>query len=158
MVVWNPGRGKGAETYCLACVLAQRYPGSKIRIYAQHIDLLNVSNAPLLTVPSSQAGGWLSPYLVKNATGADTFSKDIKDSIMFEYHDCLHTNALPMTDLIFARDLLSFIEQGELRDVVTDFEEKLKGNGYLIIGDNEKINFSDFIEHSVGSLTAYKKQ
>ncbi len=158
IVVWNPGCGKGAETYCLACVLAKRYPGSKIRIYAQDIDLLNVSNAPLLTVPSSQAGGWLSPYLVKNATGADTFSKDIKDSIMFEYHDCLHTNALPMTDLIFARDLLSFIEQGELRDVVTDFEEKLKGNGYLIIGDNEKINFSDFIEHSVGSLTAYKKQ
>ena len=159
IIVWNPGCGKGTETYCLACVLAKRYPASKIRIYAQDIDLLNVSNAPLLTVPASQANGWLSPYLSKNASGADTFKKEIKESIMFEYHDCLHTNALPMTDLIFARDLLSFIDTSALKNVVTDFEEKLKGNGYLVIGENEKINdFSNFIEHTVGSLTAYKKQ
>ncbi len=159
IVVWNPGCGKGTETYCLACVLAKRYPDSKIRIYAQDIDLLNVSNAPLLTVPEREASGWLSPYLSKNASGKDTFTKEIKDSIMFEYHDCLHTNALPMTDIIFARDLLSFIDVSVLKNVITDFEEKLKGNGCLIIGENEEIEkFSDFIENSVGSLTAYKKQ
>ncbi|MCR5401526.1 MAG: chemotaxis protein CheW [Treponema sp.] len=159
IVVWNPGCGKGTETYCLACVLAKRYPSSKIRIYAQDIDLLNVSNAPLLAVPAKEASGWLSPYLTKNASGKDTFTKEIKDSIMFEYHDCLHTNALPMTDIIFARDLLSFIDVSVLKNVITDFEEKLKGNGCLIIGENEEIEkFSDFIENSVGSLTAYKKQ
>lgn len=158
IVVWNPGCGKGPETYCLACVLAKRYPDAKIRIYAQDIDLLNVSNAPLLTVPASESSGWLSPYLSKNASGQDTFNKEIKDSIMFEYHDCLHTNALPMTDLIFARDLLSFIDSASVTGVVSDFDEKLKGNGLLFIGDNEKVDFSDFIEHTVGSLTAYKKQ
>lgn len=158
IVVWNPGCGKGPETYCLACVLAKRYPDAKIRIYAQDIDLLNVSNAPLLTVPASASSGWLSPYLSKNASGQDTFNKAIKDSIMFEYHDCLHTNALPMTDLIFARDLLSFIDRASVNGVVSDFDEKLKGNGLLFIGDNEKVDFSDFIEHTVGSLTAYKKQ
>lgn len=159
IVVWNPGCGKGTETYCLACVLAKRYPSSKIRIYAQDIDLLNVSNAPLLAVPAKEASGWLSPYLSKNAAGKDTFTKEIKDSIMFEYHDCLHTNALPMTDIIFARDLLSFIDEGVLKNVVADFDEKLKGNGCLIIGENEEVGkFSDFMENSVGSLTAYKKQ
>ncbi len=158
IVVWNPGCGKGSETYCLACVLAKRYPQSNIRIYAQDIDLLNVSNAPLLAVPADRANGWLSPYLSKTVSGVDTFKKEIKDSIMFEYHDCLHTNALPMTDLIFARDLLSFIDDASLKGVVMDFDEKLKGNGFLVIGENEKVNFSDFIEHTVGTLTAYKKQ
>ena len=159
IVVWNPGCGKGTETYCLACVLAKRYPSSKIKIYAQDIDLLNVSNAPLLTVPEREASGWLAPYLSKNASGKDTFTREIKESIMFEYHDCLHTNALPMTDLIFARDLLSFIDNGVLKNVVTDFDEKLKGNGYLIVGENEEVGkISQFMENSVGSLTAYKKQ
>lgn len=158
IVVWNPGCGKGTETYCLACVLAKRYPSSKIKIYAQDIDLLNVSNAPLLNVPPSMETSWLAPYLTKGVSGQDTFNKEIRDSIMFEYHDCLHTNALPMTDLIFARDLLSFIDGDSLKNVLTDFEEKLKGNGYLVIGENEEVNFSDFMEHTVGSLTAYKKQ
>ena len=42
IIVWNPGCGKGIETYCLACVLKDRYPTAKIRIYAQDVYLLNV--------------------------------------------------------------------------------------------------------------------
>src|SRR5574344_2809649 len=48
--VWNPGCGKGMESYSIACLLHKRYPSARIRIYAQDIDLLNVSNAPLLSV------------------------------------------------------------------------------------------------------------
>ncbi|HAH63645.1 MAG TPA: chemotaxis protein CheW, partial [Treponema sp.] len=103
--VWNPGCGKGQETYSLACVLHNRYPGSKIRIYAQDIDLLNVSNAPLLSVPAETAAGWFAPFMTKKANGEYTFTQEIKDSIMFEYHDCVNTNALPVIDLIFARDI-----------------------------------------------------
>ena len=50
IAVWNPGCSSGAETYSLACVLAKRYPEAKIRIYAQDVDLLSVSNAPAMTV------------------------------------------------------------------------------------------------------------
>lgn len=159
IVVWNPGCGKGTETYCLACILAKKYPSSIIKIYAQDIDLLNVSNAPLLSVPDSVSNSWLSSYLVKNVAGHYTFSKNIKDSIMFEYHDCLHTNALPVSDIIFARDLLSFIDSESQKSVIIDFDEKLKGNGVLFIGENEELsNSSEFIEYTAGDVTAYKKQ
>ena len=110
IVVWNPGCGSGIETYCLACVLKSRYPDAKIRIYAQDVDLLGVSNASLLSVPANLEGTWLSPYLSKKANGENTFNQEIKDSIMFEYHDCKNTNVLPMLDVIFARDFLSFID------------------------------------------------
>ena len=159
VIVWNPGCGDGAETYCLACVLAKRYPNSKVRVYAQDIDLLGVSNAPLLSVPESAASGWLEPYLIKNAAGKSVFSKEIKDSIMFEYHDCLHTNTLPMADIIFARDFLSLLEAEMQKNVITDFSEKLKGNGTLFVGDNEELgNVAEFCESTAGSVTVYKKQ
>lgn len=158
IVVWNPGCAKGAETYSLACVLKKRYPDAKIRLYAQDVDLLNVSNAPSLKVSEDYANTWLSPYLSKTANGSLTFSQEIKDSIMFEYHDCQNSNALPMTDIIFARDLLSCLEVDVQNTVISDFDEKLKGNGILILGENESIaGVSNFMEVTVGSLAAYKK-
>lgn len=159
IAVWNPGCSSGAETYSLACVLAKRYPGAKIRIYAQDVDLLSVSNAPTMTVSPADSMGWISPYLSKTASGATTFNQQIKDSIMFEYHDCQHTNALPMIDLIFARDLLSLLDENAQKSVISDFEEKLKGNGTLFLGENESISHvKEFMEHSEGALTAYSKQ
>ena len=147
------------ETYCLACVLTKKYPDSKIRIYAQDVDLLSVSNAPMLTVPEDSKYSWLSPFLVKTASGANAFNQQIKDSIMFEYHDCRNTNALPMVDLVFARDLLSLLDDEAQKVVLNDFSEKIKGNGSIILGENEIIHdSSEFLEHTEGALTAITKQ
>ena len=158
IVVWNPGCGKGTETYSLACVLKKRYPGAKIRIYAQDIDLLNVSNAGLMSVPANLASDWYAPYLTKKANGEYTFSQEIKDSIMFEYHDCKNTNALPAVDVIFARDILSLLDEKAQESVVADFIEKMKGNAIAIIGENEEMPDSfSFGENAVGTLVAYTK-
>ncbi len=158
IIVWNPGCGKGTETYSLACVLKKRYPDAKIKIYAQDIDLLNVSNAGLMSVPANIASDWYSPYLTKKANGEYTFNQDVKDSIMFEYHDCKHTNALPMVDIVFARDILSLLDEKSQETVVSDFLEKMKGNAVAIIGENEDMPDSfNFGENSVGTLVAYTK-
>ena len=158
IVVWNPGCGKGTETYSLACVLKKRYPDAKIRIYAQDIDLLNVSNAGLMSVPANLASDWYASYLTKKANGEYTFNQDIKDSIMFEYHDCKNTNALPMVDIIFARDILSLLDEKAQESVVADFIEKMKGNAIAIIGENEDMPDSfSFGENAVGTLVAYTK-
>ena len=158
IVVWNPGCGSGVETYCLACVLKSRYPEAKIRIYAQDVDLLGVSNASLLSVPANVEGTWLSPYLTKKANGENTFNQEIKDSIMFEYHDCKNTNVLPMLDVIFARDFLSFLDVKSQENILSEFFEKMKGNGIAIVGENEIIPMSyGFGEISKGAVTAYTK-
>ena len=158
IVVWNPGCGKGTETYSLACILKKKYPDAKIRIYAQDIDLLNVSNAGLMSVPANLASDWYSPYLTKKANGEYTFNQEIKDSIMFEYHDCKNTNALPAVDIIFARDILSLLDEKAQESVVADFIEKMKGNAIAIIGENEDMPDSfSFGENAVGTLVAYTK-
>ena len=158
IVVWNPGCGSGVDTYCLACVLKSRYPDAKIRIYAQDVDLLGVSNASLLSVPATLEGTWLSPYLTKKANGESTFTQEIKDSIMFEYHDCKNTNVLPMLDVIFARDFLSFVDTKSQESILSEFFEKMKGNAIAIVGENEIIPMAyGFGETSKGAITAYTK-
>ncbi|MBD5433190.1 MAG: chemotaxis protein CheW [Treponema sp.] len=158
ILVWNPGCGKGYESFSLACVLKKRYPSSKIRIYAHETDLLNISNAPLLTVPIDDAQGWLSPYVQKSVTGEYTFTQEIKDIIMFEYHDITNSNALPMTDIIFARDVVSLFTPDAQKNVLADFEEKLKGNGILFLGENESVGTgTSWGERTEGSLTYFNK-
>lgn len=158
IVVWNLGCGKGMESFSLACLLKKRYSDAKIRIYAHDIDLLSVSNAPLISIPDSYAEDWYSPYVTKKANGEYGFTQEIKDIIMFEYHDCVNSNALPLADIIFARDILSLLSEDAQVGIVSDFEEKLKGNGIVILGDNETLSgVANWNEKTVGSVTYYMK-
>ena len=159
IVVWNPGCGKGAETYSLACILKKRYPESKIRIYAHEVDLLSISNAPLLAVPADVANDWYAPYITKKANGDFTFTQEIRDSIMFEYHDCANTNNLPSCDIIFARDVLSFLPAASQQTIVADFSEKLKGNGIVFLGQNESLEENtSWTTKAVGTVTIFGKK
>jgi chemotaxis signal transduction protein/chemotaxis methyl-accepting protein methylase len=159
IIVWNPGCGKGCETYSLACLLNKRYPEAKIRIYAHDIDLLSVSNAPLMSIPAETANSWYAPYVTKKANGDFTFTSEIRDSIMFEYHDCQNTNALPVVDIVFARDVLSFQNAQVQNTIFTDFEEKLKGNGIILLGEHETLEGrSKWKALTEGSIVVYGKQ
>lgn len=159
IIVWNPGCGKGYETFSLGCLLKKRYPQAKFRIYAHEIDLLNISNAPLMTVPQDVANGWYAPYMAKKANGDFTFTSDIRDSIMFEYHDCTNTNALPSCDIIFARDVLSFLPVATQQSVVSDFAEKLKGNGIVFVGQHETLEKNPVWQiKKVGQINIFEKK
>ena len=157
--VWNPGCGKGYEAYSLACLLKKRYPNARIRIYGHDIDLLSVSNAPLINLPANVASDWYSPYTTKTVNGETTFDKSIKDMILFEYHDCVNTNALPVVDIIFARDIVSFLPVESQNKLITDFGEKIKGNGIVLLGDNESLaGRGSWTENNTGSVVTFSKQ
>ncbi len=159
IVVWNIGCGKGYETYSIACILHKRYPEAKIRVYAHDKDLLNISNASLLSIDPAFANDWYAPYVTHKANGEYTFTQEIKESIMFEYHDCTNTNALPLTDIIFARDVLSLLPTDAQASLIEDFTEKLKGNGIVILGENEALaDRNTWQERMVDSLLVYSKQ
>lgn len=157
IVVWNPGCGKGFESYSLACLLKKRYPNAHIRIYGHDIDLLSVSNAPLMNVPDNVSSDWYQPYVTRTVTGDWTFNKEIKDMIMFEYHDCVNTNNLPPIDIVFARDIISFLPEASQKSMLNDFAEKVKGNGVIIIGENERIALSGWTRKKSASVAIYSK-
>ncbi|MFW5728648.1 MAG: chemotaxis protein CheW, partial [Spirochaetota bacterium] len=62
---WNPGCGKGFETYCFAVILKRHYPGKQIKVWASDSDLLSISTAPNLVFPIDEVPGYCRDYVVQ---------------------------------------------------------------------------------------------
>lgn len=157
--VWDVGCGKGHEAYSLAVVLRERYPNARVRVYANDSDLLAISNAPMLNVAEDQVTPFYKPYLVKGTGGAFSFSQQIKDTILFEYHDCTNQNAVPNMDLIVCRDTLSFLNAKQQTAVIACFTERLKDNGVVVLGANEAMpQRSGWLRHVEADVVSFSKE
>jgi purine-binding chemotaxis protein CheW len=159
MDIWNPGCGKGFETYSLGVICKLKYPQVRLKIWANDISLLDISSAPNL-VPRKEE---LPDYFTKNTFITDTpkgpqYSQEIKDMIYFEYHDVLNKNMIPMIDLIFARDILSSLKPQDQEKALVEFSSKLKPGGMLIVGKNEKIHSGNFDTVSDKDIIVYLKK
>jgi purine-binding chemotaxis protein CheW len=138
ITVWNPGCGKGYESYSLACILKKRYKDARIKIWASDNDLLAVSSAPNMVFDLESVPTMYHEYLVKGRYGY-SFNPEIKDAILFEYHDMKNVNPFTDLDMIMARDVLSFLDPNEQIKVLNDFAEKLKARGLLMVGQHEVV-------------------
>jgi purine-binding chemotaxis protein CheW len=141
--VWNPGCGKGYETYSFACILKSRYPDGYIKIWANDNDIMAISQAPNMVFDLDEVPEFYQSFMVKGRSGY-TFSQAIKDSIVFEYHDIVHENPLPDLDIILARDLLSFLQVPEQDNLVAGFAEKIKSRGIVFVGRNEYLSENEW--------------
>ena len=137
--VWNPGCGKGHETYSLACILKRRYPDARIKIWANDADLLSISTAPNMVFDFEDVPEFCREYMTKGRNGYG-FNQVIRDAVVFEYHDVLNANPYPELDIVLARDLLSFLPRGDQLRVLSDFSEKMKNRSVLILGKNERLD------------------
>ena len=70
--VWNPGCGKGYETWSLACVMRKRYPDARIKIWANDSDLLAISMAPNMVFPESIPDYYI-PFTTRAGTGWSSY-------------------------------------------------------------------------------------
>lgn len=135
--VWNPGTGGGHEAYSLACALRRAGIRKQFKIWAGDNDLLKISAAPNLTFSLAELPEAWHEYVVETGQGC-SFAPAIKDSILFEFSDALHSAGLPKMDLIVARDLVSFHSPVEQRRLFDLFGDTLKNGGVLILGRNEQ--------------------
>jgi len=157
--VWNPGCAKGYETYSFACLLKEKNMESNIKIWANDNDLLNISLAPnIILFESEVMKKYIELGFIIKSNNEYQYSKIIKDSIIFEYHDILHRNQYPPVDIILCRDLISFLSPEKQIKVLNDFNDKLKDHGILITGKNEIIEMDGFIRISEGDVLAFRKE
>jgi len=157
LLAWNPGCGSGHETYSLATVLREAYPDSSIKIWGHDQDLMAISTAPNLVLKSEEVPEGLAEYTSETKNGI-IFNKELRDLILFEYHNVFHSNPFPDVDLVVARDLLSFQNANEQEAFLRECAEKLKPGGVLLLGANERALSEDFEEISEGGLRAYRKR
>lgn len=137
--VWNIGCGKGFETYSFACILKAKYPGARIKIWANDNDIMAVSGAPNISLELEEIPDYCRSFTVRGKSGY-SFDQTIKDSITFEFHDVTNENPLPDLDIILARDVLSFLAENDQARIISSFSEKLKNHGVVILGRNEELN------------------
>ncbi|GHV83128.1 chemotaxis protein W [Spirochaetia bacterium] len=154
--VWNAGCGKGYESFSLACILKLRYPNGHIKIWANDSDIMAIANAPNMVFEMKDVPDYCQTFLSKGRTGY-SFNASIKDSIVFEYHDITNENTLPELDMVFVRDTLSFITLAGQEKVLADCREKLKVNGIVILGANEKISSPGWKSVGKDQISAFIK-
>ncbi|NBC29073.1 MAG: chemotaxis protein CheR, partial [Spirochaetes bacterium] len=152
--VWNPGCGKGYETYSLAVLLKKTYPEKRIKIWASDVDLLSISTAPNLVFPETSIPKYYREYMVEGTNGF-SFAEEIKELILFEYHDVLHENTIPEVGIILSRDLLSMLPTEAQYRVTSDFSEKLGPGGIAIPGAQEALDALSGWRSVDGAVNAY---
>jgi len=159
ITAWNVGCSLGYEAFSFAVLLKTKYPKASIKIFANDSDLLAISGAPMLTVPQELQDTVYGKFLVKGTTGAYSFNKEIKDMVLFEYHDCVHQNAVPDVDIILARDVLSYLTVPNQTSILSEFREKLKNTGIVILGMNEAMPKHDgWLRHQTGDIISFSKE
>jgi purine-binding chemotaxis protein CheW len=152
--VWNIGCGKGYETYSFACILKSKFPDASIKIWANDNDVMAVSQAPNMTFELDEVPNYCRPYMARGKSGY-SFNQEIKDSIVFEYHDVVHDSTLPDLDIVLVRDILSYMTEDDQDRLIERFFEKLKDKGMVLLGRNEE--FSGLVWQSMADdpISAY---
>jgi purine-binding chemotaxis protein CheW len=152
--VWNVGCGKGYETYSFACILKTKYPSARIKIWANDNDIMAVSQAPNMVYELDELPEYCRHFMVHGSNGY-SFNPTIKDSIIFEYHDVVNEHALPELDIILMRDVLSYLPAQEQNRIVSDFSEKMKDRGMIILGRNEELTGAFWYSVADDPVSAY---
>jgi purine-binding chemotaxis protein CheW len=154
--VWDLGCGKGYEAYSIACILKSRYSQGHIKIWANDNDIMAISSAPNMTFDLEDVPEYCREFMINGKNGY-SFNQTIRDSILFEYHDVLNENPLPELDIILARDLVSFFDEQQQGKIMTDFSERLKPRGVIILGTNEELPEGEWIPIGKGAVSAFMR-
>ncbi|PKL23957.1 MAG: chemotaxis protein CheW [Spirochaetae bacterium HGW-Spirochaetae-3] len=155
--VWNPGCGKGYETYSLAVALRRSYPEARIKIWANDSDLLAISMAPNMVFTPENVPEVYRGMMVKGRNGF-TFEQSIRDSIFFEFHDVMNSNPVPPVDIILCRDTVSFLSAADQNKLLSDFCEKAKHGGAVVLGSNERMPMDGWNRSGESPVSVYVKE
>jgi purine-binding chemotaxis protein CheW len=154
--VWNLGCGKGYETFSLACILKSRYPQAHLKIWANDSDIMAISAASNVVFDLDEVPEYARAYMVKGKNG-HSFNQELKEAIVFEYHDVLNGNQTPELDIIVARDLLSFVTVQDQDRLIAEFAEKLKKRGVVLLGRNEQLSADDWQPVAKDPISAFMR-
>jgi purine-binding chemotaxis protein CheW len=143
LVIWNPGCGRGYESYSLAMLMETQFRESTYKVWANDLDLLNISTAPSLILDEDELDlGW-KEYTVATKNGLQ-FHTDVKNKILFEFHDINNMNPFTQIHLVVMRDVLSFQKPNDQEKILTEISEKVRSGGYLVVGTNEVVDHDEW--------------
>jgi len=156
--IWNPGCGKGFETYSIVSMIKKFKPELNIKAHGSDKDLISVASAPGLVFNNNTVPDFYDDFMVESSNGLQ-FISTIKDMIMFEFRDLENLEVFSRLDMVVIRDVISFLK-GDLQSrVIQVILDNMKDNGVLILGKNEVLpDLGGWEDISGNGISAYRKK
>jgi purine-binding chemotaxis protein CheW len=156
--IWNPGCGKGYESYSIVSMIKKYKPELNLKIHGSDKDLISVASAPGLMFNKGNVPDFYNEFMVESSNGYQ-FQTSIKDLIMFEFRDLENLEVFSRLDMVIIRDVLSFLKKDLQSRILQVIFDNIKENGVLIIGKNEVLRDLDGWEDiSSNGINAYRKK
>lgn len=156
--IWNPGCGKGYETYSVVSMIKKYKPELNLKVHGSDKDLISVASAPGLMFNKNTVPDFYNEFMVEGKNGFQ-FQTFIKDLIMFEFRDLENLEVFSRLDMVIIRDVLSFLKEDLQSRVLEVILDNLKDNGVMILGKNEVLpNLSGWEDISANGICAYRKK
>jgi len=164
--IWSAGCSTGEEPYTIAMLVHQEFlgrPACDVKVFASDLSLkalqaANKAEYALDKVMATVDDAYIARYFSKNGDTA-LVKDDIRNMVVFDYHNLKNDNGLRDLDVIFCRNVMIYFDMEEQKRLAAKFYRSLNPGGYLVIGHAESFQGWNtgfrFIYHKGG--TAYKK-
>ncbi len=170
--VWCAGCATGEEAYSIAILLKEAGLLRRSQIYATDINDKSLAIGksgiyPLKQLEQSSqnyvlAGGeTLFSQYYTTKYNAFMINKDLRERVLFSRHNLVNDGAFAEMHLILCRNVCIYFNDILQTEVVRLFHRSLIRNGYLFVGENERIDYETSInlfELIKKTVCIYKKQ
>lgn len=157
--VWVPSCCTGEEAFTLAILLKNLLPMShELRIFATDIDPRSIEIARLGRYAVNQLKGMPAEAekFIERDGEAFTFTKELRDCILFSVHDVLQDPPLIRVDLVSCRNLLIYLTTSAQEKLLRKIAFALNHEGILLLGKAENLGKDDNYQALSSKSKIYK--
>lgn len=162
--IWSAGCSTGEEPYTIAILAREHLPRDwDVKIYASDLSMTALEAANRGQYEQEKIRATVQEPIIRKyfteSGGRLSVKKELKDMVVFDYHNLKNDNGLRNLDVIFCRNVMIYFDMQEQRRLAVKFHEAINPGGYLFIGHAESFQGMStgfqFVYHNKG--TAYKK-
>ena len=143
--VWSAGCSTGQEPYSAVITLIEALPALEswsTRVFASDLSFTALERAQTGLYRPDQMKG-VDPNRVaryfRQENGHYVMKENVRNRVIFDYHNLKHDNGLRGLDIIFCRNVMIYFDSDEQRRLVNRFANCLVPGGYLFLGHAESL-------------------
>jgi chemotaxis protein methyltransferase CheR len=144
--ILSAGCSSGEEAYTIAIILSEKFP--QLNFTVTGIDISDLVVAKAIRAEYTQYAirfvpkDYLKKYFTLLDNGNYQFSAPFKPNVGFRKLNLMEFESAPLGsnfDVIFCRYVLIYFDKESKQKVITSFNNKMTGDGYLILGNSESL-------------------
>jgi len=152
--IWHAGCATGEEVYSMAILLAEEGLLAKTQIYATDYNNKSLEIAKTGIYPVKHMQQYTKNYIRSGgkASFSDYYwanydsvkmSKELQKNITFAHHNLICDQVFAEMNLVLCRNVLIYFDKTLQNRVLSMFAKSIVSRGFLVLGDQETLRFSD---------------